>query len=308
MGINPRLWGSLPLAIAAGVNFPLGLLRLAACESPGPQPSYRRHRFARDIIKDVHWFEDSFRQRHNPLRVAPLRFSDFIALLRPLVGRECWDLFRWREPEMWWHTARPAFQGIGARLRRIAVGAKARSHWRCLKPAWRDGRIRRVLIVCRDNLFRSPVVAATLQSSLAGLEISSVGIEPGAGRTAPAEWADVVRQMLGLDLSRHRAQTVSGDDLARAELVLVMDVRDWRALSAAHPEAMGRAVLLGVAGAENRSARIEIHSPLDGDQTALRAIVAQLRQCAERLILQRNHLIEARDDTDDIDAFSSPHK
>ena len=308
MEINPRLWGSLPLAIAAGVNFPLGLLRLATGESPGRQPRYNHHFYARDIVKDAHWFEDSFRERHNALLVAPLRFGDFVALLRPLTGRECWDLFRWREPGMWWHTVRPAFQGIGARLNRIAVGITARSHWRRLKSRWQDGDIRRVLVVCRENLFRSPIVAAMLQSSLVGLETWSAGIEPDAGRTAPAEWADVVRQTLGLDLSRHRTQTVSGDDLARAELVLVMDVRDWRALSAAHPEAMGKAVLLGIAGAENRSARIEIHSPLDGDQTALRAIVMQLRQCAERLILQRNQSIEARGHADAIDTFGFPRK
>jgi protein-tyrosine-phosphatase/predicted ATP-grasp superfamily ATP-dependent carboligase len=308
MEINPRLWGSLPLAIAAGVNFPLGLLRLATGESPGRQPRYNHHFYARDIVKDTHWFEDSFRERHNALLVAPLRFGDFVALLRPLTGRECWDLFRWREPGMWWHTVRPAFQGIGARLNRIAVGITARSHWRRLKSRWQDGDIRRVLVVCRENLFRSPIVAAMLRSSLVGLETSAAGIEPGAGRTAPAEWTDVVRQTLGLDLSQHRTQTVSEDDLDRAELVLVMDVRDWRALSAAHPEAMGKAVLLGIAGAENRSARIEIHSPLDGDQTALRAIVMQLRQCAERLILQRNQSIEARGHSDALDAFGFPRK
>jgi protein-tyrosine-phosphatase len=308
MEINPRLWGSLPLAIAAGVNFPLGLLRLAAGESPGRQPRYRRHCYARDIVKDAHWFEDSFRQRHNALRVSPLRFGDFIALLRPLAGRECWDLFRWREPGMWWHTVRPAFHGIGARLQRIAVGTRARSNWRRLKPHWQDGGIQRVLVVCRENLFRSPVVAAMLQPSPVGLDVSSAGIEPGAGRAAPAESADVVRQTLGLDLSRHRARTVSGDDLARAELVLVMDVRDWRALSAAHPEAMGKAVLLGIAGAENRSAPIEIRSPLDGDQTALRAIVVRLRQCAERLILQRSQCVDARDHADAIEAFDATRK
>src|SRR5262249_3738164 len=41
MEVNPRLWGSLALAIDCGVNFPLGLWRIAAGASQVPQPAYR---------------------------------------------------------------------------------------------------------------------------------------------------------------------------------------------------------------------------------------------------------------------------
>jgi protein-tyrosine-phosphatase len=305
MEINPRLWGSLPLAIAAGANFPLGMLQLATGEPPSQQPRYRRNYYARDLAKDAHWFEDSFRERHNAVRVAPLRFGDFVALLRPLAGQECWDLFRWREPGMWWHTVSPALQGFGARLYRIWVGTKARSNWNRLKPRWQDGAIQRVLVLSRENLFRSPVMAATLQHFLPDLEISAAGIKPVVDGTSPAEWIDVVQRLLGLNVGHHRARSVLGDDLARAQLILIMDVRDWRALSSTHPEALGKAVLLGVAGAEKRSSPIEIHNPMDGDQIELRTIVDQLQQCAKRLILQRHPPVESRDHAHNIDVFDS---
>jgi predicted ATP-grasp superfamily ATP-dependent carboligase len=41
MEINPRLWGSVALAIDAGVDFPYGLYCLATDADPGPQPAYR---------------------------------------------------------------------------------------------------------------------------------------------------------------------------------------------------------------------------------------------------------------------------
>jgi predicted ATP-grasp superfamily ATP-dependent carboligase len=41
MEINPRFWGSLPLAIAAGVNFPYLLYRLSRGETFKPVERYR---------------------------------------------------------------------------------------------------------------------------------------------------------------------------------------------------------------------------------------------------------------------------
>jgi predicted ATP-grasp superfamily ATP-dependent carboligase len=41
MEVNPRFWGALPLATAAGVNFPDLLCRRAMGEDIGPPPSYR---------------------------------------------------------------------------------------------------------------------------------------------------------------------------------------------------------------------------------------------------------------------------
>lgn len=306
MEINPRLWGSLPLAIAAGVNFPLGLLRLAAGEPPGEQPRYRRNHYARDVVKDAHWFEDSSRGRHNPLRLTPLRPSDFIALLRPLTGRESWDLFRWNEPEVWWRTLRPAVKGLFARLQRAATVARARMNWLRLRPRWRDGAIRHVLVLCRGNTFRSPVVAAMLQRTVSEIETSSAGIHPVEGRAVPEAWLGAIERTIGLDLGRYHARAVSAHDLLRADLVLLMDALDWRALSAAHPEAMGKAVLLGIAGAGDQPAPVEIHDPYD-DQTALHAVVVQLRQCTELLIRQRNRSAPGRACAGGTDSSDVPH-
>jgi protein-tyrosine-phosphatase/predicted ATP-grasp superfamily ATP-dependent carboligase len=288
MEINPRLWGSLPLAIAAGVNFPLALLHMATGRPIGQQPRYRRHQYARDVVKDVHWFEDSVRERNNPLRVAPAGARDVAALLRPLTGRECWDLFRWREPGIWWHTVRPAFAGLQSRFRRLYVNSAARLHWRRLAPAWRDGRIRLVLVLCRGNMFRSPVAAAMLERSAVGLTATSAGTDPLLGYAPSGPWLELVRQSVGVDMRKHQPRAVDSGDISRADLILAMDVESWRALAAIHPDAMHKTVLLGVAGAAQRSAPIEIRDPRDGDQTTFRAIISRLQRCTENLVRQRN--------------------
>lgn len=287
MEINPRLWGSLPLAIASGVNFPLALLYVATGKPVGPQPRYRRQQYARDIVKDVHWFEDSVRERNNPLRVTPAGPRDVVALLRPLTGHECWDLFRWREPRMWWQTVRPAFLGLRSRFRRRSVNTAARSHWRRLAPAWRDGRIERVLVLCRGNMFRSPLAAAMLERSISGLTAVSAGTEPTLGYAPSQQWLGLVKQSVGLDLRKHQPHKVESSDISAADLILAVDVESWCALATICPDAMRKTVLLGVAGAR-RSGSIEIDDPRDGDQTVFRTIISQLRTCVEHLIQQRS--------------------
>lgn len=98
MEINPRLWGSLALAIDAGVDFPLGLWNLACGKEPPPQPRYRTGFYTRDLKMDFHWFVDNLRA--NPDDKLLLTKSSLLAVLqlfRPLIGREAWDHFDLRD-------------------------------------------------------------------------------------------------------------------------------------------------------------------------------------------------------------------
>lgn len=282
MEINPRLWGSLPLAIAAGVNFPVGLLHLAAGESPGGQPRYRRIH-ARDVAKDAHWFEDSLHERHNPLCVTPIHARDFLGLLRPLFGHERWDLFHWRERELWRASMQPALDGLRARLQRRAVARSARRNWRRLAPAWRSGCIHRVLVLCYGNICRSPVVAALLQEALPQIAFISTGFHTG-GRASPRTWAMVVAHTLGVDLDSHRSRQVTATAITDADLILVMDSRNWHAVATSFPDALAKTVLLGVASGGDSS---EVRDPYDEDPAGMRAIATQLGQACTRLANQQ---------------------
>lgn len=53
MEVNPRFWGSLPLATKAGVNFPDRLCRLAMGEEPGPAPVYAPGIRLRFVLRDA---------------------------------------------------------------------------------------------------------------------------------------------------------------------------------------------------------------------------------------------------------------
>lgn len=283
--INPRLWGSLPLAVAAGVNFPLGLYRLANGESPGPQPRPTRCRYMRDAAADVRWFVQSWKQRHDPLRIKPLQAADFAAWLRPLWGRERWDLFRLREWSLWWASSRhlvegPATRWAAWRARRRALAA-SRAGWRRLGADWRAGRIERVLVLCYGNICRSPVVAALLSAALPGLEVRSTGMHPRTGRSSPPEWAETARDVLAVDLAPHRSRLAGEDDLAWAQLIIAMDAANWQAVGERHPQHLARTILLPVmAGLRGAG---EVADPYGRPPAEMRAIAARIGACVDAL-------------------------
>lgn len=92
--INPRLWGSLALAIDAGVDFPYGLWLLAQGKQLSPQPAYRCYYYTRDLKNDLEWFKANFRADHgDSLLLTRSTWSSVLETLRPLAGRESWDHF-----------------------------------------------------------------------------------------------------------------------------------------------------------------------------------------------------------------------
>jgi protein-tyrosine-phosphatase len=288
--INPRLWGSLPLAVGAGFNFPLGLWRIAQGESPGPQPSLTRRRHARDLGVDARWFVQSWKRRGDPLLVKPLQWQDGVQLLRPLAGTERWDLFRWRDLGMWWASTRASLGDApgrwASRLRARQALRRSARNWRRLEPAWARGEIRCVLVLCYGNICRSPLAALELARHAAHVEVISAGFHDHTNRASPAEWIAAVQQACTLDLTPHRSRRVDSDLLSRADLVLVMDERNWQAMQEAYPQAMDKTVLLGVAGRRGATAAACVPDPYGLADARMREIAAQVghlaRSMAER--------------------------
>ena len=113
-GPPPRVWGSSPRATAAGVVSPRVLRRIGGGGRAGPQPPVR-HIYMRNLGKDLQWFVRAAQHPH-PLVLQRPSTGDLLALLRPVLGIEQWDLFRWREPQMWWRLTAQAFRPALTRL------------------------------------------------------------------------------------------------------------------------------------------------------------------------------------------------
>ena len=193
MEINPRLWGSLALSIDAGVDFPLGLLQIARGEEPAPQPKYKVPYYTRDFRTDVDWLKCNLRaDQHDPLLHTRSRTVSFLELLRPLLGRESWDHFDWRD------------LGISRRVLTVAVtdqlrpvyrkfkdwqtkSSLLRHHRNVLRRVKAAGRPCKILFLCYGNICRSPLAAALAAKRLSGVTIDSAGFHEPDGSKLPAK-------------------------------------------------------------------------------------------------------------------------
>jgi len=251
MEINPRLWGSLALSIDAGVDFPMGLLQIARGREPGPQPKYKAPYYTRDLRTDVDWLKSNLKaDPRDPLLHTRSRTLAFLELLRPLIGRESWDHFDWRDLAL---TRKNLAMLISSQFRPAYNRLK---HWRTQRRLLRRhqsllqrltaaGGPGKIVFLCYGNICRSPLAAKLAQHRLNGIAIDSAGFHDQVGRSCPAKMLRIGASF-GIDLSGHRSKRITRETLEKADLIIAMDLENLNQLQREFPDVRGRVTLLGL--------------------------------------------------------------
>ncbi len=135
----------------------------------------------------------------------------------------------------------------------------------------------RILFVCTGNLCRSPMAAGLLRQRLAeeglsGLhQVDSVGMWAVEGRPA-SENAVAVMAERGIDISDHRARTITAYDVHEADLILVMSREHKRILEQTWPQYEWKVYLLSEMVHKKKDVRDPYGSPIE-----------EYRRCADTL-------------------------
>ncbi len=109
--------------------------------------------------------------------------------------------------------------------------------------------MKRILIICTANICRSPMAMGLLnerlrQGGLDGqVEVTSAGVYGLDGSPASQPGVEVLAER-GIDISAHRAHTVTEREVAEADLVLVMEEAHRRTLFYNYPHLLGKIFLL----------------------------------------------------------------
>lgn len=262
MEINGRFWGSLPLAVASGADFPLSLAQLLLQGRRRFPANYREGLCCRNLRADLTWLWANLRaDRSDPtLSAVPLPQLFAETLWNVLTLKERSDTLTLDDPLPGLFELAGLFREAGAPMRRKALAAAAKL------PFWRKRmrsralaaleRSARIAFVCKGNICRSPF-AEQLASACWGAEREyfSAALLPLSARPAPPEALDAARK-LGIDLSAHSSTSLDPDRVKRAELIFVFDAHNYEALARRFPEAVAKVHFLGVL-AENGPAMID---------------------------------------------------
>jgi predicted ATP-grasp superfamily ATP-dependent carboligase len=99
MEINGRIWGSLPLAVKSGADFPLGLAQLFTGQRPAAGPTPRVGVRSRHLRLELIWIASVLRgKRRYPFLSAPRRRAALAAALRLLNPRDGFDVLSREDP------------------------------------------------------------------------------------------------------------------------------------------------------------------------------------------------------------------
>ncbi len=284
--INPRFWGSLPLAIAAGVNFPVGLMRLAAGERLGTLGPTRDGLAMRNLSEDLMWARENWRaDSSDPLLQTHPRLASLLEWLRVLTGRDRWDHFTWTDPgpglAQLKLLVRHALRFVSSRVSGLAASLHARWQHERSKRRYAKTRARgsRLVFVCHGNICRSPLAEHLARLRSHGWVVASTGLQATAHAQSPAHVQRVAASMQA-DLSGHEARRFTQECLESADLVVVMDRANFKELSSRFPDARGRILFLGLFG---KPGQLEIADPINFDENATMACAMQIRDAIDGL-------------------------
>lgn len=241
--VNARPWGSLPLPVAWGVDFPYRLYQLLVLGQRTPSVIYPAPRYARNFMSDL-W---QFRMTSSELRSHPLAMAKHAAgwmggLLRVLVNRERQDTWVWDDTG----PARLEFQQLLATVKEKLQGTQARPQH--VPPTLPSERRPRLLFLCQGNICRSSYAEKKARQLIDGaglnVDIDSAGMLPRNPRPAPLVAQEAARQH-GIDLSTHASKHAFEPLLRQSDWIVIFDDINRQAVLERFPDLENRLVYLG---------------------------------------------------------------
>ncbi len=284
--INGRFWGSLPLALASGADFPKLLYDLIVNDTLPSIPPARSEVYCRNIKRDLYWAIDNLKDRFSeqPSKYSVSLPSMASEYFRLLTFREHVDSFTLDDPA----PALTEFREVASMMAAKSLSI-ARRNIRSFGPIHkrRQKLIRRlsksannINFVCSGNICRSPFAAGYAAEVLpTNTVITSTGFHEVTNRAPPAQAVQSAAE-LGVDLSSHRSMLI--DDLAvrSSDLIFVFEEKHMVAFHQKFPFFSGEIFYLGdmIPGSE-----FEIADPYGGGNDRFREIYLSIVQALDYL-------------------------
>jgi protein-tyrosine-phosphatase/predicted ATP-grasp superfamily ATP-dependent carboligase len=274
--VNARFWGSLPLAMAAGVDFPYLWFSQAQGIAPAPRLAYRVPFHARNLMADLYATAGHVESRRSEGRWVQVKegLAWLASLHRVLLGRESLDTLALDD-------LRPGLREFGTIAGRFGDRITRDIPWvqrrrgaelrQAVEQACREAAGQRrpvnVVVACFGNICRSPYAAAAMVRALHGAapvwQVTGGALACRAPRPSPEQAVQAAARR-GVDLSAHRSLHASDQALQEADLVFVFDASNLELLASRGLRLKRAPIRLGELVLE-QTGRADIADPVDRD-------------------------------------------
>ncbi|GAB4334069.1 MAG: hypothetical protein Kow0037_12540 [Calditrichia bacterium] len=297
MEINGRFWGSLPLAIASGVDFPYLLYKMLVLGEVTPVREYKTNVYCRNLVRDLEWLKENLRSdRKNPMLMTVPMTKVLGEIRNILTFREHFDVLQWHDP-------RPGLVAIGRYLvgQFSGMAEKVRRklwefnfRFNKVYRKWRYHRLQRRLrgnlpmhFVCKGNICRSPFAEIYLKKKLNNADalVYSSGFITRTGRSSP-ETAQAVAKKLDVDLSVHRSRHIA-EVLKEGQLVFLLDFELYNRFRKEYPEYKNSAFLLTELDPNTKQA--DIPDPYGREEEYFKIIFSRMAGLLDKIVEARKN-------------------
>ncbi len=251
MEINGRFWGSLPLADAAGADFPAMLLELELLGGVESIEPYRENVYCRLLSRDLSWYEAVLRNDADPrITSVPPRGEIVKELGLLLSPKHYFDVQTLRDPL-------PGLIDLGRTLAsygvRLCSYINDKRFLRQQQRSWSKGRVaaavknaKSILFLCYGNINRSAVADVLFRpyAEDSGITVFSAGFHQQDQRLADPVMTEVAARS-GASLEHFRSTALTDEMLTASDLIFVMEKSHHDRLVVERPEIADRIFLLG---------------------------------------------------------------
>jgi protein-tyrosine-phosphatase/predicted ATP-grasp superfamily ATP-dependent carboligase len=234
--VNARPWGSLPLPVAWGVDFPYRWYQLLCHHQVTSSVPYPAERYNRNLIADIWQMRSLAAQLKNQpakLTVAILRW--LAGFFRILLLHEKHDVLVADDPSPAWTEVK---QFVTQRLPKAFLAAPVLRNSSAAISKLVSSKPRHLLFICQGNICRSPyaerIARSIFSSNGLNMTVDSAGMLPRNRRPPPPVAIEAAR-LTHVDLSSHLSKYAETELILKADIIFIFDEMNLLSFKQRHP-------------------------------------------------------------------------
>ncbi len=237
--INSRFWGSLPLSVASGIDFPYWLYQMLTSQKTNFPTKYKSI-YCRNTALDFEWLISNLEaDRHDPL-LSSIPLHHVASELKNIL------LFKEKNDTFQLDDIKPGIMEIAQLGKRIYSPIKSKcilalkntfaykkyKFNKCRKALLKSQNI---LFLCYGNICRSPFAEIYARKVLPeDFTLSSCGIHDKIERNPP-DLAISAASTFGVDLLDHRSIQITREIAEESDIIFVHDDKHYKQLIRKYP-------------------------------------------------------------------------